>query len=70
MKTAENRLRDDPVAVANPMARRHRRENRRIRNAGAKTRVLTPAIVVRDPLPKDASQVILVERIIQGSVGY
>jgi hypothetical protein len=49
MKTAENRQGDDTLAVANPMAGRHRREVGGIRNAGSKARVRTPAIVVRSP---------------------
>ena len=61
MKTAENRRGDDAVAVANPMARRHRREVGRIRNTGPEARVWTPTIVVRDPVPKDAAKVTLVE---------
>jgi hypothetical protein len=63
MKTAENRLGDDPVAVTNPTIGRHRREGRSIRHAGSKTCVRTPAIVVRHPLHKDAPHVALVQRI-------
>ena len=62
MKTAENRFGDDSVAVANPMAGRHRRAVERIRNAGSKAHVRTPTIVMRDPRLKDASQMVLAER--------
>ena len=61
MKAAENRRGDDAVAVANPMGRRHRCEVGRIRNTGPEARVWTPTIVVRDPVPKDAAKVTLVE---------
>jgi len=44
MKTAENWRGDDAVAVANPMARRHRREVGRIRNTGPEPRVWTPTL--------------------------
>jgi hypothetical protein len=40
-KTAENRRGDDAVAVANPMARRHRREVGRIRHTRPEARVWT-----------------------------
>jgi hypothetical protein len=62
MKTAENRRGDDAVALANPMARQHRRDVRAIGNARAQARVWTPAIVMRDPLPKDAAEVRLVQQ--------
>jgi len=62
MKTAEHRLRDDSLAVANPMATQHRRDFRTIRNAGSQTRVWTAAIVMCDPLPKNVSKVTLVQR--------
>src|SRR5262249_62245249 len=62
MKTAENGFGDDPMTVANPMAGRYRPQVGSIRNAGAKARVWTPAIVMHDPLLKDASQVVLSER--------
>ena len=62
MKTAENRRGDDAVAVANPMASQHRRDVRAIGNARAQARVWTPAIVMRDPLPKDAAEVRLVQQ--------
>jgi hypothetical protein len=65
MKTAENRRGDDAVAVANPMARRHRREVGRIRNTGPEARVWTPTIVVRDPVPENSANVTLVKGIIQ-----
>jgi len=61
MKTAENRRGDDAVAVANPMARRHRRAVGRIRNTGPEARVWTPAIVVRDPVPENSAKVPFVE---------
>ena len=62
MKTAENRLGDNAVAVANGMAGPHGRDVGGIRNAGAEARVRTPAVVVRDPLPEDSAEVALVER--------
>ena len=62
MKTTENRLGDDPVAFANPMAGQYGREVGRIRNAGAETGVRAPVIVMREPLLEDASEVGLVER--------
>jgi hypothetical protein len=62
MKTTEDRRVDDAVAVANAMARLHRRAVGGIRNAGSKARVRTPAVVVRDPLPAHPADVILVER--------
>jgi hypothetical protein len=71
MKTAENRLGDDPVAVANPMAGRHRRKIRRIRNAGAKTRVRTPAVIQLDnATPTILSLAKFATRGIRGSVGW
>jgi len=63
MKTAENRLGDDPAAVTNPITGRHRRDGGSIRNAGSKTCVRTSAIVVRHPLCKDAPHVALVSGI-------
>ena len=62
MKTAENRSGDDAVALANPMAAQTPARCRAIRNARSQARVRTPAIVVRDPLPKDSAEVPLVER--------
>jgi len=62
MKTAENRRGDDAVAVTNAMASLHWREVRGIWNAGSKACVRTPAIVMRDPLPQNAAQVIFVAR--------
>ena len=60
--TAENRCGDDAVAVANTMAGWHRDEVGSIRNAGAEAGVMTPAIVMHDPLPQNAAQVIFVAR--------
>ncbi len=62
MKTTENRRGDDAMTVANPMAGRQHREVGCIRNTGSEARVGTPAIVVRDPVPKDSAKVTLVER--------
>lgn len=62
MKTPENRLGDDLVAVTNPMAGQLRRKIGSIRNAGTKACVRMPPIVMRDPLLEDASEVSLVER--------
>ena len=62
MQIAKNRLGDDFVTVANAMAGQQRRNIRGMRNAGAETRVRTPAIVMRDPLLKDASEMTLVQR--------
>ena len=59
MEAAENRFGDDFVTVAKAMAGQHRRNVRGIRNAGAKTHVRTPAIVMRDPLLKNASEMTL-----------
>jgi hypothetical protein len=62
METAENRLGDDLVAVANPMAGQLRRTIGSVRDPGAKARVRSAPIVMRDPLLKNAPQVTLVQR--------
>jgi len=59
MKAAGNRFGDEFVTVANAMTGRHRRNVRGIPNAGAKTRARTPAIVMRDPLLENASEIAL-----------
>jgi hypothetical protein len=65
MKTAANRSGHDTVALANPVAAQHRRDARAIRNTRPQARVWTPAIVMRHPLPKDASTSPSFNRIIQ-----
>ena len=60
MKTAENRSGDDAVAFANPVAAHDRLDVRAVGNARPQARVWTPAIVMRDPLPEDASEMTLV----------
>ena len=60
MKTTENRNRDDAVAFANPVAAQDRRDVRAVGNARPQARVWTPAIVMRDPLSEDASEMTLV----------
>src|SRR5262245_54689680 len=62
MKAAQNRRGDDAVAVANAMPGLHWREVRGVRNAGSEAAVRTSAIVMRDPLPQNAAEVILVEQ--------
>jgi hypothetical protein len=62
MKAGENRLRDDMVAVTNPMAARRHRNVVTFWNTWSQARVWTPSIVMRDPLPEDASEVPVVQR--------
>jgi hypothetical protein len=63
VQSAENWRRDNTMAVANSMAaRRHEVISRSIRNAWSQTRVWPASVVVHDPLPKDGSQVALVQR--------
>ncbi|HEU0011928.1 MAG TPA: hypothetical protein VFT34_19095, partial [Verrucomicrobiae bacterium] len=62
MKAAENRVGDYVVTVTNPMMVQHGSDVGAIGNARSKTRVGTPAIVVRDPLAKYVSEVTLVQR--------
>ena len=62
MKTAENRIGDDAVALANPMVAQHGRDVRAVGNTRSQARVWTPAIVVSDPLPKHTSHVALIQR--------
>jgi len=62
MKTAQNRNGGDAVALANPMATRHRHGVWALRNARSQARMWTPAIVMRDPLSENLSKVTLVQR--------
>jgi len=62
MQTAENRRDTDAVAVANPMAGRHRSAVWRVGNARPQARVRTSAIVVGDRSPEDLAEVNLVEQ--------
>ena len=57
--SSENRTRNGLVAGANPMAGQLRRKIGGIRNGGAKARVRTIPIVMRNPLLEDASEVSL-----------
>jgi hypothetical protein len=62
MKAAENRDGDYEVTVTNPMIVQHGSDVGPLGMPGPRTRVGTPAIVVRDPLAKDVSEVTLVQR--------
>ena len=53
------------MAVTNPMTVQSRCDSRAIGNARSETRVGTPAIVVRDPVRKNAAEMTSLNRIIQ-----
>jgi len=62
MKATENRRADDAVTVRDPMLRQHRSDNSPLGNTRPEAGVRTPAVVMRHPLAKDPSDVILVQR--------
>jgi len=61
VKAAENWRGNDTIAVGNSMTVQHPSGSEAVENARPKTRVRTPAIVMRDPRIENASQVVLVQ---------
>ena len=63
MKPAENRRRDNAMAVGQVVTVRRRQSiGRRIRKSRSQTAVRAPAVVVAGPLPKNGAQVTLGHR--------
>ena len=63
MNPAQNRRRDDAMAVGQLVTlRRHQSIRRRIRKSRSQTAVRAPAVVVAGPLPKNGAQVTLGHR--------
>src|SRR6185295_2804064 len=62
VKSTEDRLRGNAVTVRNPARLQYWRASGTVGNARPEARVWTPAVVMRDPLQEDGSEVILVQR--------
>ena len=63
MESAQNRRRDDAIAIGHAVTvRRHPSIRRRIRKSRPQTAVRAPAVVMGDPLPKHDAKVPLGQR--------
>ena len=63
MESAQNRRRDDAIAIGHAVTvRRHPSIRRRIRKSRPQTAVRAPAVVMGDPLPKNDAKVPLGQR--------